>query len=335
VKQRLLKSSIGYAWEVVNLLVVVYYVMGILSSNNDVHFTKLLLAGSSALSIILQISSMNHLKGTAIPERHVVLSTHFKGHQEKLGVDRVDEEDKEEDQKNEENEEEEQEQEFVDILVEKMISAKETWDSKVAKFKANLRGDMGRPSDDTYESTLYLNLEDEEQESMFLDMEWDSEFHNDLSSPAWRDIKLVKEWFLSSSHSMMNKRKTFDEMVWERREMDAWRIAFRRMMHLYTDPNPSLFITSLERMFELHPTVIEYFLPQLAQFLVFGAFNVSIPLKESLLRNCSSSLSFSLLLHWLISSFSLEGAEVDQKGFESLRSLLQVFGKKTSLLSFC
>lgn len=75
-------------------------------------------------------------------------------------------------------------------------------------------------------------------------------------------------------------------------------------------------------LYEVYPSDVVFYIPQLVVYLVYGAFDTSTKLRRALLRICSNSMHFSHRLIWFISAFCLEGAGVTDKGRTLLQKLI-------------
>jgi hypothetical protein len=84
-------------------------------------------------------------------------------------------------------------------------------------------------------------------------------------------------------------------------------------------------------MFNRYDHEIEFFIPQLAVFLLYGSFKTSRVLQISILRLCEKSLSFSHKFFWFINAFSLSEAGVTVEGVTVLKQFLLLIQQHASM----
>lgn len=81
-------------------------------------------------------------------------------------------------------------------------------------------------------------------------------------------------------------------------------------------------VERLEGLFAHYPQEVEFFLPQLTVYLLYGSFGArGLQLKRALLRMCAQSLPFALKFHWFVASFCLSEAGVQGEGVHALMTL--------------
>ncbi len=81
-------------------------------------------------------------------------------------------------------------------------------------------------------------------------------------------------------------------------------------------------VERLELLFAQYPQEVEFFLPQLTVYLLYGSFGIrGLQLKRALLRMCTQSLPFALKFHWFVTSFCLSEAGVQGEGLHALMTL--------------
>lgn len=100
---------------------------------------------------------------------------------------------------------------------------------------------------------------------------------------------------------------------------------FDQLLDLFTqsysaESNP---IANLQRLYSHHPETVEFYIPQLVVFLLYGSFDVTSLLQEAIFRMCEASLSFAHKIHWFVVAFCLSGAGVAPEGVVALHRLLQ------------
>ena len=80
----------------------------------------------------------------------------------------------------------------------------------------------------------------------------------------------------------------------------------------------------VEALFSSYPTISEFFIPQLAVFLLYGSFDTSRILQISILHICDQSIYFAHKFYWFINAFSLSEAGVTVQGVLVLRQLMEL-----------
>jgi hypothetical protein len=90
-----------------------------------------------------------------------------------------------------------------------------------------------------------------------------------------------------------------------------------------TYPPPTITITNLTKLYTIYPDTVEFYIPQLAVFLLYGSFDVTSLLQEAIFQICEVSLTFAHKLHWFVVSFCISGAGVAPEGVAALHRLLQ------------
>lgn len=89
----------------------------------------------------------------------------------------------------------------------------------------------------------------------------------------------------------------------------------------------------LEEAYLAYPNETEFFIPQLAVYLLYGPSESAEMLLPVLLRICSKSAPFSHRLHYFISSFALSAAGINSAGVNTLKWLLLDIARKGEISS--
>lgn len=79
----------------------------------------------------------------------------------------------------------------------------------------------------------------------------------------------------------------------------------------------------LDEVFAHDPDAIEFYIPQLVTFLVYGAFWSSGSLQEFLLDKCSCSVRFAHRLFWFLNASCLHGSGINQEGVKVINDLIE------------
>lgn len=105
---------------------------------------------------------------------------------------------------------------------------------------------------------------------------------------------------------------------------------FDQLLDLFTQshtaetyPSPTKSIANLQKLYALYPETVEFYIPQLIVFLLYGSFDVTSVLQEAIFLMCEVSLTFAHKIHWFIVAFCLSGAGVTPEGVIALHRLLQ------------
>ncbi len=72
-----------------------------------------------------------------------------------------------------------------------------------------------------------------------------------------------------------------------------------------TNEDRDIAIDNLLLIFDEYPSELEFFIPQIAFFLLYGAFELEDKLKRKLLIMCEKNLTFAYKLYWFIHAFCL------------------------------
>jgi hypothetical protein len=99
--------------------------------------------------------------------------------------------------------------------------------------------------------------------------------------------------------------------------------AFDLILYLFVgDAHSDRVVERLELLFAQYPQEVEFYLPQLTIYLLYGSFGARGPqLKSAMLRMCTHSLPFALKFQWFVSSFCLSEAGVEGAGVHALMTL--------------
>ena len=77
------------------------------------------------------------------------------------------------------------------------------------------------------------------------------------------------------------------------------------------------------RMFANHPKTLEFYIPQLVVYLLYGYAPTSAELREALLTICEQSAMFAHRIFYFIEAYCIAGAGVTFDGVNALKQLLQ------------
>lgn len=75
----------------------------------------------------------------------------------------------------------------------------------------------------------------------------------------------------------------------------------------------------LDEVFAHDPSSIEFYIPQLVTFLLYGAFWSSASLQAFLLDKCSRSVTFAHRLYWFLNASCLSGSGINPEGLGQVR----------------
>jgi hypothetical protein len=75
-------------------------------------------------------------------------------------------------------------------------------------------------------------------------------------------------------------------------------------------------------LYEQFPEDMQFYIPQLVVYLVYGSFEISSKLRSVLLQICKESLHFAHRLYWFVNAFCLEGAGVTPQGIAILQKFI-------------
>jgi hypothetical protein len=81
-------------------------------------------------------------------------------------------------------------------------------------------------------------------------------------------------------------------------------------------------IANIVRLHGTYPDAVEFYIPQLIVYLLYGTFDVTARLRSAMLGMCGVSVSFAHRMHWFIQSFCMSEAGVDAGGIVVLQHLL-------------
>eukprot|EP00607_Mallomonas_marina_P006435 CAMPEP_0182426888 /NCGR_PEP_ID=MMETSP1167-20130531/13404_1 /TAXON_ID=2988 /ORGANISM="Mallomonas Sp, Strain CCMP3275" /LENGTH=878 /DNA_ID=CAMNT_0024608629 /DNA_START=749 /DNA_END=3385 /DNA_ORIENTATION=+ len=81
-------------------------------------------------------------------------------------------------------------------------------------------------------------------------------------------------------------------------------------------------VRKLETLYSDFPDEVEFYIPQLVVFLIYGSFEASGALQTAILNMCRSSAIFAHRVYWFIVAFCLSGAGVTSEGVIALKQLL-------------
>jgi hypothetical protein len=81
-------------------------------------------------------------------------------------------------------------------------------------------------------------------------------------------------------------------------------------------------VKALQQLFAEHPHELEFYIPQITIFLLYGSFQNSEILKEFIFDLCSYSPSMAHKIRWFVISFCLSGAGIGSCGVSTLNHFL-------------
>lgn len=94
---------------------------------------------------------------------------------------------------------------------------------------------------------------------------------------------------------------------------------FRGDLNMTNDANP---INELKALFNTHPYEIEFYIPQITIFFMYGSFGHSEAFKAFLFDMCSRSPIVAHKIRWFIQSFCLTGAGIGGSGLQALQQFI-------------
>ena len=103
--------------------------------------------------------------------------------------------------------------------------------------------------------------------------------------------------------------------------MDDYQSVFNCILRLFLGHGAEA-VKELEEIYESHNDEVEFYIPQLVVFLLYGAFETAGCLHDSVLYMSRKSSLFAHRLHWFVVAFSLSGAGVTAEGVVALQRLL-------------
>lgn len=100
---------------------------------------------------------------------------------------------------------------------------------------------------------------------------------------------------------------------------DEYGPVFKHVVDLFKSNLPSEEpVMALQQLFAEHPHELEFYIPQITTFLVYGSFQNSEILKELMFDLCAHSPSMAHKIRWFIMSFCLSNAGVGPGGVNTL-----------------
>jgi hypothetical protein len=94
---------------------------------------------------------------------------------------------------------------------------------------------------------------------------------------------------------------------------------FRGDLNLSLDTNP---MDELKALFNSHPYEIEFYIPQITIFFLYGSFGHSETFQAFMFDMCSRSPIIAHKIRWFIQSFSLTGAGIGDSGLQALQQFV-------------
>jgi hypothetical protein len=94
---------------------------------------------------------------------------------------------------------------------------------------------------------------------------------------------------------------------------------FRGDLNLSLGTNP---MDELKALFNTHPYEIEFYIPQITIFFLYGSFGHSEAFKAFMVDMCSRSPIIAHKIRWFIQSFSLTGAGIGDSGLQALQQFV-------------
>lgn len=145
-----------------------------------------------------------------------------------------------------------------------------------------------------------------------------------------RKMSQLQNLLQQTSNRFINETKSGEDIVFSHllQLFTATSTAgITRSMSFLSNPTPSSdssykAVMALPQLFQQYPEAIEFYVPQLTVFLLYGSFETNSALQSVLLSLCSSSVAFAHKLRYFLVSFSLSGAGIDADGVMALRHLL-------------
>ncbi|EKU22953.1 phosphatidylinositol kinase (pik-k), partial [Nannochloropsis gaditana CCMP526] len=96
--------------------------------------------------------------------------------------------------------------------------------------------------------------------------------------------------------------------------------AFNLLLRLFTYEDV---LGDMDEAFAQEPSSVEFYIPQLATFLLYGAFWSSGSLQAFLLDKSARSIQFAHRLYWFLLASCLDGSGIDQEGRRQVGTLIE------------
>eukprot|EP01041_Mallomonas_annulata_P003057 gene3057-5990_t len=250
--RRLHFASFAYLWHVINVCVITFKAVCDIYANEWALSEWLLLLGST-ISVLSQIICLNHLKSTALPERHVVLG--FSSHSPRI-------------------------------------------DSR----KSLLGHESG------HQQQLDDNYSDPGQASAHMSNSTDF-------------LNTMRSTFDTAKKVWNHKVDRLKQIINGEPKADEYQSVFDGVLLLFTGRGADA-VKELEELYQKYPDEVEFYIPQLVVFLIYGSFETSGALQAAVQGMCRRSAIFAHRVYWFIVAFCLSGAGVTKDGVVALKQLL-------------
>ena len=134
-------------------------------------------------------------------------------------------------------------------------------------------------------------------------------------------IRMMRDKFNKAQAVWNEKVGRLHDMIIGGPKTDEYQSVFECILRLFLGHGAAA-VRELEELYEVHPEEIEFYIPQLVIFLLYGSFETAGALHASVLHMCRNSSIFAHHVYWFVVAFSLSGAGVTEEGVVTLKRLL-------------
>jgi hypothetical protein len=285
--QRVKGVKLPMLWAVINVAVLLLKASYLLAKGR-IHTSQWIIVAESAFSLFFQMICLQHLRSSVLPDRHVVLDFHSHILRKRPSRNHV-----------------------KGYMGSSRHSGREGSEGdKLATDSVDSMGD--------YSSNERLeHLTEDESYSIFLSSDF---------------LGKMRKGFEIAKRSWMEKMDDLDHVIDSLTEgkfsgksalVDRNQEAFEAVLSFYTRKQTvEEAIHKMLSMFQHHQNLIEFYLPQLAVYMVYGSFSTGRKMPSAMFHMCRQSIAFAHKLHWFIAAFCIEDAGVPSEGCVALRQLL-------------
>lgn len=200
------------------------------------------------------------------------------------------------------------------------------------RFRRNAEAALDREmiSEEYFTSHLYLQSNDTSNNSELNESKNENTAMSSRSSFIFKDIvnrmNRAKALWSRKKKELVNLLKTFDfKKIRSRRVSDTSYEVFDIILNFFVleyEHDIAVNISDLVSTFNEYPEEIEFYIPQLVIYLLYGSFNDGNQLTSAILVMCQQQLSFCYRMTWFLKSFCLSGAGIGTEGLYAIRGLL-------------
>ena len=308
----LVLSQRPYIWHIVNVTFVLFKAIAEVANEGPSQNSSIWIAiGCSLMSVYCQSAALKRLVSTALPERHVVLGLslpHGNSSVMKAGVDRKESMEKRSSTSQRKSSDRllahrvasyytdttcsppdpEAGSEFLLGFREQLDKAHTEWNEKIAKLK---------------ESIANFGSENES-----------------FSRPdaiVFDELLLLFATNNNNPKNNLGYKVTCNEKLIDQSDLETALIVDQQGV---TSINTKETFLSL---FSRHPKTLEFYIPQLVVYLLYGYAPTSAELREALLLICARSAHFAHRIYYFIEAYCISGAGINSDGVVMLRQLLK------------